>query len=255
MPLKYAVKTDIGNVRQTNEDSFLVLEDIGFFAVADGMGGHAGGEIASQMCVDELAQHLRQPLAKFRSSPLAKGANTLESMKAICDPIIQMISTKIYERALVEPALKGMGTTLTSVFLLYNRAYYAHVGDSRLYLFRKGFLYQISVDHTLVQDLLQEKSINKEEFKTHKLRNIITRCVGFQEVENIDYGEIILENGDLLLLCSDGLSSLLEDTEIALELLTGRMEALDPLVNLAKNHGGSDNITVILVEYDEKNNP
>jgi protein phosphatase len=157
-------------------------------------------------------------------------------------------STKIYERALEEPILKGMGTTATVLKIIDNYAYCGHVGDSRLYLVRCGYIYQITVDHSLVSDQLRAGLLTKEEAERHHLRNVITRSVGYQENEEVDTFVFPLENEDLLLLCSDGLHGRLNEQDLSNILSKDGINGLKTLIQLANDRGGDDNVTAIIVQ-------
>jgi protein phosphatase len=236
--------THVGQLRTTNQDSFLIEQDQLLYIVADGMGGHAGGEIASQLCVKEIAAHCRDHLQKPKPDVRHPDARI---SKALVDAV-NFASTRIYERALEDPALKGMGTTATLIKIVDDHAYCAHVGDSRLYLLRAGFLYQLSADHSLVSEQVRAGILTKEEAELHHLRNVITRSVGYQEEEDVDTLQLQLENNDTLVLCSDGLHGKVNDTEIA--DLVGRLghDAVEQLIALANERGGDDNITVVIVK-------
>ena len=244
--LKSQGKTDIGRVRSVNQDSYAIDDSNRLFIVADGMGGHAGGEIASKLCIEcirSYAENARQTFhdKQDRTHPDGKITETLSSS-------INFASMKIYERALEEPSLKGMGTTATVLALVDNYAYCAHVGDSRLYLFRCGFIYQLTSDHSLVNEQIQAGLISKEEAKFHQLRNVITRSVGFQEVEDVDTYSLPVEPGDVFLICSDGLTGKIEDAAISQLIAEKRVDAIDDLIQIANERGGEDNITAVLVE-------
>lgn len=234
-------------MRSANQDSLLVDEKARLFIVADGMGGHAGGEIASGLCVQEIQKHLARNGGLFdqnigRAHPDARLANVLAEA-------INHASTRIYERALEEPSLRGMGTTATVVKIVDDHAYLAHVGDSRCYLVRSGFVYQLTNDHSLVSEQIRAGLLTREEAEAHHLRNVITRSVGYQEEEDVDTTSLQLEHSDALLLCSDGLygNSKVSDQEISLTIQNLGVGAVPKLVASANDRGGDDNITVIVV--------
>lgn len=240
-----AGKTDVGQVRSTNQDSFLIDEKERLYIVADGMGGHAGGEIASSLCVQEIAKSIRDNRSAFsskepRTHPDPKISNVLANS-------VNHASTKIYEKALEDPSLKGMGTTATVLKIVDGFAYVAHVGDSRCYLLRCGFIYQVTNDHSLVSEQVRAGILTKEEAELHHLRNVITRSVGYQEEEDVDTTSLQLEDGDLLVLCSDGLHGKVPDKEISNLTKELQTEAVQRLIQLANERGGDDNITVVVV--------
>jgi protein phosphatase len=238
--------THIGLVRSTNQDSLLIDEDMQLYIVADGMGGHAGGEIASSLCVNSISQFLRQQNNLWSSSgerqhPDARISNAMANA-------INHASTKIYERALEEPSLRGMGTTATAVVVVDKFAYVAHVGDSRCYLLRRGFIYQVTNDHSLVSEQVRAGILTKEEADLHHLRNVITRSVGYQEEEDVDTTSLALEDGDLLLLCSDGLHGKVSDKELSGILSSHETNSPDKLIASANERGGEDNITAVTLK-------
>lgn len=238
--------TDIGRVRASNQDSMLVENSIGLLIVADGMGGHAGGEIASRICIEQVQSEVQKkflPLLdkdpKNHPDPLL--LNTLANA-------INHASAKIYEHSLEDPTLRGMGTTATVVKIVGDYAYCAHVGDSRLYLVRKGFIYQLTFDHSLVNEQVRAGILTPEEAEVHHLKNVITRSVGYQEEEDVDTLCAHLEDGDFLLLCSDGLHGKISDGELSQITSARGAAAVQDLVNLANERGGEDNITLIIAE-------
>jgi len=240
--------TDVGQVRSANQDSFFADDSQRLYLVADGMGGHAGGEIASGLCVEIIPNYVRDQQAVFElctSHPDQRIANALASS-------INFASTKIYEKALENPKLKGMGTTATVLKIIGNYAYIAHVGDSRCYLVRCGYIYQITNDHSLVSEQVRAGILSKEEAEQHHLRNVITRSVGYQEEEDVDTTSFELEDGDLILLCSDGLHGKVPDKEISLQIQNRQTEAVSGLIATANQRGGEDNITGVIVKVSSK---
>jgi protein phosphatase len=239
-------RTDIGRVRSTNQDSMLVDNESGLFVVADGMGGHAGGEIASRICIEqvkrEVATRIDPDLAKnVKSHPDAALLNALANS-------INYASARIYEHSLEDPSLRGMGTTATVVKIVDDYAYCAHVGDSRFYLVRSGFIYQLTFDHSLVNEQVRAGILTPEEAEVHHLKNVITRSVGYQEEEDVDTLCVHLEKGDLLVLCSDGLHGKINDAELSQIANKRGTAAVAELVDLANDRGGEDNITLIMAE-------
>lgn len=235
--------TDVGRVRASNQDAILADEDLGLCLVADGMGGHAGGEIASQICVSTVADVIRK-------------SSLLRQIEMHPDPRVHLelarsincASAMIYERSLEEPHLRGMGTTATSALLRDGILYYAHVGDSRLYLIRDSFIYQITYDHSLVSEQVRAGIITQEEAELHHLRNVITRSVGYQEEEDVDSGWLRALPGDRFLICSDGLHGKVQNREISKYVQQHALDAVMELIQLANQRGGDDNISVILMQ-------
>lgn len=243
-------ETDVGQVRAVNQDAIHVDTNAGIFIVADGMGGHAGGEIASAMCIENILEWLKKEdllgitlPKKFNREHHAASLIQGELARAI-----NHASHRIYERALEEPMLKGMGTTATALKIIGGTAYVAHVGDSRLYLIRCGLLYQISHDHSLVSEQLRAGLLTDEQASLHHLKNVITRSVGYQEEEEVDTYEIALQDADLLVLCSDGLHGEVGNQELSLMVSNLGVEAVPQLIKQANENGGQDNISIIVVE-------
>lgn len=246
LPVQVAIRSDVGRVRQNNEDSAGCIrpadertqQQKGLLAVvADGMGGHAAGEHASRLCVDTLT---RQYYA-LGGSP----------GKALTEAIRQA-NQIIYQTADAQPGWAGMGTTCTAVAIVGDRLHWAQVGDSRAYLFRQGQLTHLTPDHTHVAELLQQGLLTPEQAFNHPDRNMLTRAVGTRSTVTPDVGLLdgpLLPN-DRLLLCSDGLYEYLTDTELAhyLASMTDADACADALVNEANDRGGADNISAIVLD-------
>ncbi len=238
--------TDVGRVRATNQDSMLVDDEQGLFIVADGMGGHAGGEIASRICIEQVSSEVKKKFAHLlENSPKTHPDPVLMNHLANS---INHASARIYEHSLEDPSLRGMGTTATVVKIVKDYAYCAHVGDSRFYLIRKGLIYQLSFDHSLVNEQVRAGILTPEEAEVHHLKNVITRSVGYQEEEDVDTLCTRLEEGDYLLLCSDGLHGKIGDGEISKITSEKGLDAVKELLDLANERGGEDNITVVIIE-------
>lgn len=237
--------THVGRVRSSNQDSFLVDDRLHLYIVADGMGGHAGGEIASQLCVQKISEYIGQNPEKF-SQKSNDGEILTELAKAV-----NFASARIYEHSIEQPALRGMGTTATAVLIIDSKAYCAHVGDSRLYLVRENFLYQITYDHSLVNEQIRAGVLSPEDAESHHLKNVITRSVGYQEEEDVDTLILDLFPNDSLLLCSDGLHGKVTNEEISNTVQGLKIAAVDPLIQMANDRGGEDNISVVIINIQE----
>ena len=238
--------TDVGQRRDHNEDSYLVDEALGLFIVADGMGGHAGGGTASRLAVETI----RAAVARAKADDPDFGGADAEDTRVpdLLRQAVEEACAVIYETAQTDPELAGMGTTVTAVLLDARTAFVAHVGDSRCYLLREGRIYQVSEDHSLVNEQLKAGAISADEAKHSRFKNIITRSVGFEQQVVVDLMGLELQAGDALVICCDGLSNMVDDPEILsiveespIELAPGR------LVALANDRGGDDNITVIVL--------
>lgn len=242
--------SDVGRVRSENEDSFLVDEELGLFVVADGMGGHLGGKTASTMAIDVIQSGIRDDLEAFREAAVAVPRESSRVPRMFAE-VIREACRAIYDRAAADVALQGMGTTVTACLVMGGRIFLSHVGDSRCYLERGGELRQLTDDHSLVNEQMKAGILTREEAEKSHLKNIITRSVGFQREVLVDCVTLSAEEGDSLLLCSDGLSNLVSDSEIVGALSTRALESVPPfMVELANDGGGDDNITVIALRIE-----
>jgi protein phosphatase len=237
-----AGRTDVGIIRSGNEDSYLVLPEKGVFIVADGMGGHAAGEVASEMAVQIIARGLDGVL----------GRSDTEAAQMMSKAIIQS-NHEIYQRTINEPEKRGMGTTATAMVINGNRFIVGQVGDSRAYLYRESKLAQVTKDHSYVQEQVDAGNLTPEQARTHPYSNVITRCVGANADVLPDIYLGTVETDDIILLASDGLTGMLEDHELLNILDTGEAPAklVDSLVSEANRRGGLDNVTVIIVRVDK----
>ena len=241
MRVRVAGASDVGRVRERNEDSYLVDDPL--FAVADGLGGHQGGEVASAVALETLGQ------AAAASDGEARIRDKLR------DGVLDA-NRAVFERAAGDSALSGMGTTLTALVAGAGRFHLAHVGDSRAYLLRDGDLSPLTEDHTLVRKLVREGRLTPEEAEIHPQRSILTRALGIDDDVEVDQATVEIRPGDRLLLCSDGLTSMVPDDRIH-ELLSGQ----DPdttcraLIEAANAAGGQDNVTVVVLDVVDTEDP
>lgn len=234
--------TDIGRRREMNQDMYCVhtFDDRqGFGLVCDGMGGQSAGNIASDMACGIITDKIRK----------AVETGGMEDPRVLLESALREANYSIYKRSMVEPECRGMGTTAVVAFVRGDTAYCAHVGDSRIYLLRQGRLLQVTRDHSLVQELMEKGEIKPEEMRTHPGRNMITRAVGVSLTVETDLMQIPLEPGDKMLLCSDGLTNMVPNEQIAAVLLqNGGEQACALLIEEANNAGGIDNITAVVIE-------
>jgi len=241
--------SDVGRKRDHNEDSFVVRPTDGLFIVADGMGGHLGGDRASRMAVDLVAEELEHTLlgAAAPAPPVAAAPEEAPAALAL-RAAARAAGAAIYEVAQGDEHLQGMGTTLTALFFRHGRAHVAHVGDSRAYLFRDGRVEQLTEDHSWIAEQVRAGLLSEEEARDSKFKHIITRSVGFERDVQVDISAVPVLMGDCYLVCSDGLSNFVEADELA-HIMTGAFYSRVPemLVDLANERGGDDNITVVLV--------
>ena len=247
-----AARTDVGMKRDHNEDSFLVNEDIGLYVVCDGMGGHAGGETASRLAVQTIEKELIS--AKLRiDDPFSAKASLPESpLAGALREAVEGACAAVFRSSRAHPELAGMGTTCISLLVQGDHAIVGHVGDSRAYLVRDGQVWQLSEDHSLVNEQVRAGLLTEEEAKHSRLKNIITRSVGFEEDVLVDVVGVETRSGDKFLLCSDGLSNLIDNDEIRDALVQTELDQVpEMLIQLANSRGGDDNITVIAVHRIE----
>ncbi len=245
--------TDIGRKRQRNEDSYLVNDKLKLYVVADGMGGHAGGEFASKIAVSTVEEILKGEDRKKSKVPdksyldSEPGTNDGSSQEKLREALTRA-GSMIIRKASEEPELRGMGTTSTVMLFMEDKAYVAHVGDSRAYCIRAGNITQITEDHSLVHEQLKSGLITQTEARTHQLKNIITRSVGVHEEVEIDTMVWKVQEDDTYVMCSDGLSNMVQDHEI-LKIAAEKdaEQVARKLVDLANERGGDDNITLIVI--------
>ena len=244
-------RTDVGLKREKNEDSYLIDSSLMLYMVADGMGGHAGGETASKMAVETVHETLQE--ARKRGDVFSHDSGEVEdaAIVELLDNAIREASKMIYDASTERPELQGMGTTITLSLFLGKRCYIAHVGDSRLYRYRNGQGFeQLTEDHSLVAEQVKAGFITVEEAQFSRFRNIITRSVGFESTVVADTFSFVVEEGDVFLVCSDGLTGMVTDEEIYQILSSSRLEnARDRLIDMANRNGGEDNITLVLLRY------
>jgi serine/threonine protein phosphatase PrpC len=236
--------TDVGRVRSHNEDSHLVNSSLGLYLVADGMGGHAGGAHASQLCVDVVDKVVRRGMETLSAvPPKHRTAVIAELLGAAASEA----SARIFDQAAADHRLQGMGTTLTGLFIHGDRGYVVHVGDSRAFLMRGGMARQLTNDHSWLNEQVQAGLLSEEEAATSDLKHIITRSVGFERHVDADIVPINVSPGDAFLLCSDGLSNYIGGDEIASLARDHWYGDLPQLcTDLANKRGGDDNITVVV---------
>jgi PPM family protein phosphatase len=253
MRLSHAGTSDVGRKRTHNEDAFLLLPEEQLWCVADGMGGHASGEVAARIAVEEMAEFFRltgrdeEATWPFKADP----AKAYDENRLLTG--VKLANLRIHERAQVDPRLHGMGTTLVALSLPRegHTALVGHVGDSRAYLLRRGELRQITEDHSLLNDYRKTRALTPAEIEAFPHKNVIVRALGMKPQVDVDLTPVELQDGDILLLCSDGLSGMVPDARLA-ELIRSApgdlRRAGEALVDAANAAGGVDNITCVLVQ-------
>ncbi|WP_213318456.1 Stp1/IreP family PP2C-type Ser/Thr phosphatase [Chlamydiifrater volucris] len=235
--------SDIGRSRVKNEDFWQADPEMGLFAVADGIGGCSGGEVASKEAVSQL-------MSLFEEQNRKIGIDRRSYTKDHLLDILSRVNDWVYKYSCLDGALKGMGTTLSSLFFKEDRAYILHVGDSRIYRFRQGILSQLTEDHSLANRLCSRYGLSKESEKVYPYRHILTNVLGTKPNLTPDIREIEYEPEDIFFLCSDGLTNMVSDKELC-EVLSSHDELEESgnmMISLANSHGGVDNVTVVLVQ-------
>ena len=242
--------TDIGRRRQQNEDAFLRNDDIRLFVVADGMGGHAAGEVASAEAVDTIFGMVKRGLPQLgpEDDPLTE--EKVATARRLIESAIQAATYMVYAMSEVDAGKSGMGTTISAAYVFKNVMIIGQVGDSRIYRVRGDDVMQLTEDHTLVGWQIKQGLITEEEARVSPHRNVITRSVGGRDYVEVDTGVVEIRAGDRYVLCSDGLHGYLDEAEIPDIASLGGKAAAEAFIALANERGGSDNITVVFVEVD-----
>jgi PPM family protein phosphatase len=251
MRIETAGRSHVGMKRAHNEDTLLLFPEESLFCVADGMGGHSCGEIAAKIAVEQLAGFYRLTSQDEDATwpfKMDKARNYEENRLTTA---IKLANIRIYERASSDQKLKGMGTTIATIRFAPDTAYIAHVGDSRVYCLRDRKILQLTEDHSLLNDYLKAKRISAADVENFPHKNVIVRALGMKETVQVDIAAFRPKDRDLFLLCSDGLSGMLQVTQIQDTLLKARdlAPACDELVEMANHAGGHDNITCVLARY------
>lgn len=251
--VRFAGKTDVGRVRALNEDNLLIPEELPLAVVSDGMGGHACGEVASQITVDAIGAYYRHTAgSEPRTWPFR--VPQIEVERNRMTTAIKLANSEIFEAAAADQEKSGMGCTVEALYFAQGRAYIGHVGDSRVYRIRNGAIQLITEDHSLLNDWRRMKEMTEDEIRNFSHRNVVVRALGLAERVGVD---VIVEEyavDDIYLMCSDGLNDMLEDAEI-LELVEAKKKRLDgacgALIDAANEAGGKDNVTVLLAHVLE----
>ncbi len=256
MVMEFGAQSDTGCVRENNEDSYRVAPEINLFVLSDGMGGLEAGEVASRLAVDTVLAHCREaetnpssPLSGERIEGLSDASNRLASA-------IRSANEIVYRTAQQGAGQRGMGATIVAVWCTDERISIAHVGDSRIYRLRAGNFEQLTQDHSFVAEEVRHGKMTEEEAATSTMQNVLVRALGIEPTVEVDVSEELLIEGDTVLLCSDGLTRELSDAQIA-AVLGERHEAqaaAKRLIDLAKQAGGGDNVTAIVLRRATKSN-
>lgn len=236
-------KSDIGKSREINQDYYYISQDTDvprLYILADGMGGYKGGEIASKLATDSVKSYIN---SNFDENLVKK-----EEILKLIESAVEYANMVVYEKSKEVPELEGMGTTLEVCLIYNNKAYIGHVGDSRIYRIRKGVIRKLTKDHSYVQQLVEDKKITREEAKTHPKKNMLTKALGCTPYVEPDIRARNFERDDIFIMCSDGLTNMVDDNNICELIMQDITTAADKLIENANASGGYDNITVIIIK-------
>jgi serine/threonine protein phosphatase PrpC len=244
--------TDPGKRRNNNEDSYLLNDQLVFYCVADGIGGNEGGEVASRIAVETLEKTMPDLLGDADRTPPSKTERHADMKLSALRQAIMLANQQIRKARSEDPALSSMGTTLTALLLKKQQAIFANVGDSRAYLFRSGKIRQLTRDHSFIAEYMAAGLLTAEEAKLSPYRHVITRALGIDNAVQPDFSEYALQQDDRILLCTDGLTEMLSDSEISTLLAELPSQiTIQKLLAAANDHGGVDNITAVVVWINE----
>ena len=240
--MKGFAKTDVGKAREMNQDYYNIPSsenDLQLYILADGMGGYNGGEVASRLAAETTKNYIQNNFDKIEHNK--------EAILKLVKDAIEYANIVVYEESKKDENLQGMGTTLDVCFIYNSKIYIGHVGDSRIYLIKKDIARKITKDHSYVQQLVEDKKITREEAEHHPKKNMLLKALGCTSYVEPDVRARNLEKDDMLLMCSDGLTNMVEESKIYEVVRENKENAPEMLVNLANNAGGYDNITVIII--------
>lgn len=240
--MKGFAKTDVGKAREMNQDYYSIPSsesDLQLYILADGMGGYNGGEIASRLAAETTKNYIQNNFKKIEHDK--------EAILKLVKDAMEYANMVVYEESKKDENLQGMGTTLDVCFIYNSKIYIGHVGDSRIYLIKKDIARKITKDHSYVQQLVEDKKITREEAEHHPKKNMLLKALGCTSYVEPDIRARNLEKDDILLMCSDGLTNMVEESKIYEVVRKNKEKAPEILVNLANNAGGYDNITVITI--------
>jgi protein phosphatase len=245
-------RTDVGRVRGNNEDSFKLVPELNLFILSDGMGGEAHGEVASNIAVETVSAHCLEATKKKELPYFGEMRQDVSETTNRLVSAVRLANKMIYDSAEKHPAQRGMGATVVAVWLRDHYVSIAHVGDSRVYLLRGTELRQLTSDHSLVAEQVRRGIITADQAEQSDMQSVLIRALGIEPEVQVDADEQLLMEGDTLVLCSDGLSRMVTDLDIASTILTHSQiqQAAERLVDLANENGGEDNVSVILVRVE-----
>lgn len=248
MQIDTGARSEVGRVRNNNEDSYRMVPELNLYVLSDGMGGEAHGEVASAIAVDTVATHCLEAANNFSAAFFGEPRGDLSEKTNRLSSAVRLANHKIHEAASGDATRRGMGATILAAWIDGQRLSLVHVGDSRAYLLRSGVLEQLTCDHSLVAEQVRRGILTPQQADTSEMQSVLVRALGTHEDVEVDSDEHLLMDGDTLLLCSDGLTRMVTDPEIASTLITHSeaQAAADRLVELANEYGGEDNVTVVL---------
>lgn len=252
--IQVARLTDVGQHRDHNEDSIASDLEIGLVVLADGMGGYKAGEVASEIAVLTIVAELKESMSTHETG-VEDPVNGMQSESQLIVKAVEKANESIFNISQTQPQCAGMGTTLVVGLFTNNKLLAGHIGDSRMYRMREGVLEQITEDHSLLQEQLKSGLITPEQAKVSNNKNLVTRALGIDASVELELHEYEVQVGDIYVLCSDGLSDMVDDEEIALtlEAMSANLElAASQLVQMANDNGGKDNISVILAKVNQE---
>ena len=254
MGIEIGARTDVGRIRSNNEDSYRVVAPLNLFVLSDGMGGESHGEVASTLAVEIVATHCREASNNVAAPFYGESKPLLSEKTNRLASAVHLANRKIREAAQEDPARRGMGATILAAWMDGPRLSLVHVGDSRAYLLRAGELEQLTSDHSLVAEQVRRGLLTPQQADASEMQSVLIRALGTDAEVEIDADEHVLVDGDIVLLCSDGLTRMVTDPEIASTLLThsNAQAATDRLVELANEYGGEDNVTVVVVRIHQE---
>ncbi len=249
MRVEIGARTDVGRVRNNNEDSLRVVPALNLFVLSDGMGGEASGEVASALAVETVAAHILEAVNNASAPSFGEPQPDLSERTNRLASAVRLANRKIHEASRSDPTHRGMGATVLAAWLDSQRLSLVHVGDSRAYLLRSGALEQLTSDHSLVAEQVRRGILTPQQADTSAMQSVLIRALGAHEDVEVDADEHVLLDGDALLLCSDGLIRMVTDPEIASTLLThpDAQAAANRLVELSNEYGGEDNVSVVVL--------
>jgi protein phosphatase len=253
MKIRYFGKSDVGLQRTNNEDSILIDGPLQLFILADGMGGHAGGEEASRIAVESIRDFVEHTASDEESTwPFEIDPGVAQAGRRLVVGVM-IANSNIIQAAKKNRDLKGMGTTVVSLFVNGEKGYLAHVGDSRIYRLRNNQLTRMTEDHSMLNEELKRRKMTEEEIRNYPYKNRIVRALGHMEKVKVDLKEVDLRPNDYFLLCSDGLTDLVSDREIQQTMIDSGNDceaAANTLVEKANGYGGKDNVSVVAVRFE-----